>query len=351
MSPVHIPRGFTKAFIAATWWTTCRARIGQPTRRVAGDRDVAADRGHRPRRGRLGHRPLERRCGGDPRSARGDRQRGRRRPADRRDRAQPRAVRAARRRVLGAIVNKVDADAAPDAARHPAPGLARHGIPLLGTLPYRPMLSIRRSRCSWSRCRARSSTRATTSDRVIEHVAIGAMQPRHVLERIGPGRLLIVPGRPRGRHPRDHRRRPSQRACRGVASSSVARPSRFGRRLGRTPSSPASLFTGGYRPGRGSWRRSGSRACSHTSSRQDTYQAASTVHDLLVKTHPRPRPRSPRSGAGRRALDVGQACWTGSTACATGRATRPSPVPTAAEAAIHRVAGLRRVAPTAQRLT
>ncbi len=31
-------------------------------------------------------------------------------------------------------------------------------------------------------------------DRAIEHVAIGAMQPRHVLERIGPGSLLIVPG-------------------------------------------------------------------------------------------------------------------------------------------------------------
>ena len=31
-------------------------------------------------------------------------------------------------------------------------------------------------------------------DRGIEHVAIGAMQPRHVLERIGPGSLLLVPG-------------------------------------------------------------------------------------------------------------------------------------------------------------
>ena len=29
---------------------------------------------------------------------------------------------------------------------------------------------------------------------VIEHVAIGAMQAEHVLERVGPGSLLIVPG-------------------------------------------------------------------------------------------------------------------------------------------------------------
>src|SRR5258705_3278921 len=44
-------------------------------------------------------------------------------------------------RVAGAIVNKVDLDAKPGLARTLERGLARHGVPLLGVLPYRPILS------------------------------------------------------------------------------------------------------------------------------------------------------------------------------------------------------------------
>jgi dethiobiotin synthetase len=44
-------------------------------------------------------------------------------------------------KVAGAIVNKVDLDAKPGLARTLERGLARHGIPLLGVLPYRPILS------------------------------------------------------------------------------------------------------------------------------------------------------------------------------------------------------------------
>ena len=43
--------------------------------------------------------------------------------------------------VAGAIVNKVDLDAKPGIARILERGLAPHGIPLLGVLPYRPILS------------------------------------------------------------------------------------------------------------------------------------------------------------------------------------------------------------------
>ena len=43
--------------------------------------------------------------------------------------------------VAGAIVNKVDLDAQPGSRAILERGLARHGIPLLGVLPYRPILS------------------------------------------------------------------------------------------------------------------------------------------------------------------------------------------------------------------
>ena len=43
--------------------------------------------------------------------------------------------------VAGAIVNKVDMEAQPGIAKVLERGLARHGIPLLGVLPVRPILS------------------------------------------------------------------------------------------------------------------------------------------------------------------------------------------------------------------
>ena len=43
--------------------------------------------------------------------------------------------------VAGAIVNKVDVDEQPGIEKTLRRGLALHGIPLLGVLPYRPILS------------------------------------------------------------------------------------------------------------------------------------------------------------------------------------------------------------------
>jgi hypothetical protein len=53
-------------------------------------------------------------------------------------------------RVAGAIVNKVDLGAKPGLAHALEQGLARHGIPLLGVLPYRPILSNPTRRWSWT---------------------------------------------------------------------------------------------------------------------------------------------------------------------------------------------------------
>ena len=42
--------------------------------------------------------------------------------------------------------------------------------------------------------RGRAICEGPDLDRVIDGVAIGAMEPRHMLERVGPGTLVIVPG-------------------------------------------------------------------------------------------------------------------------------------------------------------
>ena len=98
MSPVHIPRGFTKAYIAGEVVEDLGARIrGRPRARSA-DHDVLLIEG-------TGHAGVGAVIGLSNAAvaamlgrARDHRQRGRRRPADRRDRAQRLAVRAPRRR-------------------------------------------------------------------------------------------------------------------------------------------------------------------------------------------------------------------------------------------------------------
>ena len=195
MSPVHIPRGFTKAYIAGEVVEDLGARI------------VAAHASYRDHEILLiegtGHAGVGAVIGlsnavvaADARDADDHRQRGRRRPADRRDRPQRVAVRArTASQVAGAIVNKVDLDAQPGIADGPrARPRARTG-----------------SRCS-ACCRSGRSSRTRRSamilegvhgetihpgpdlDRVIDGVAIGAMEPGHMLERVGPGTLVIVPG-------------------------------------------------------------------------------------------------------------------------------------------------------------
>ena len=94
----------------------------------------------------------------------------------------------------GAIVNKVDLDAKPGLAKTLEQGLARHGIPLLGVLPYRPILSNPTLAMVLEGVRGETIHPGPDLDQVIGGVAIGAMEPEHMLQRIGPRALVIVPG-------------------------------------------------------------------------------------------------------------------------------------------------------------
>ena len=96
--------------------------------------------------------------------------------------------------VAGAIVNKVDLDAKPGLARTLERGLARHGIPLLGVLPYRPILSNPTLAMVQAGLKGQTIHAGPDLDEVIGGIAIGAMEPEHMLERIGPRSLVIVPG-------------------------------------------------------------------------------------------------------------------------------------------------------------
>ncbi len=167
--------------------------------------------------------------------------------------------------VAGAIVNKVDLDAKPGLARTLDQGLARQGIPLLGVLPYRPILSNPTLAMVLEGVHGETLHPGPDLDQVIGGVAIGAMEPEHMLERIGARSLVIVPG--------DRE---------DVIGAIV------GARLDGDGGDGALglVLSGGYRPSDrviDSIRRADLFA---TLVPEDTYAVASEVHDLLVKTHP-----------------------------------------------------------------
>ena len=191
--------------------------------------------------------------------------------------------------VLGAVVNKVDAREHPTLPDVLRGGLERHGIDLLGTLPYRPILSNPTLSMLIEQLPGEVLNQGDDLDRPIEHVAIGAMQPRHVLERIGPGSLLIVPG---DRQDVIHATLAANRTQRALDREPGLLERLRGRsRFGRSSEDPAvtslagMVFSGGYRPSArelDAIRQSGLFAYLVS---QETYTVASNVHDLLVKTH------------------------------------------------------------------
>ncbi|MDP8904288.1 MAG: AAA family ATPase [Chloroflexota bacterium] len=292
MSPVHIPRGFTKAYIAGRVSDDLPARIRAAHARVSEGRDVVLIEG-------TGHAGVGAVVGlsnadvarmlGAPAVIVSEAGVGR--PID--EIVLNRALFARHGvEVVGAIVNKVDADAHPSLPGVLRDGLARHGIELLGMLPYRPPLSNPTLSMLVEQMPGELLSDGADHEAVIEHVAIGAMQPRHLLERIGPGSLLIVPG------DRSDAIRATLAAVRAVRDSSERRGFiQLGRRpaFARRPSEAGRtdlagiLFTGGYRPRPRDLAHIREAGVFAYLVELDTYAAASAVHDLLVKIHPSDR--------------------------------------------------------------
>jgi uncharacterized protein len=164
--------------------------------------------------------------------------------------------------VAGAIVNKVDFDAQPDITRVLAHGLGRHGIPLLGVLPYRPILSNPTLGMVAEGLGGEVICPGPDQDTVIDGVAIGAMQPEHMLHWVGPGTLVIVPG-------------DREDAVRAIIAA----------RASPQPVGLGLVLTGGYRPSPALIDEIRAADLFSTLVAADTYHVASAVHDLLVKTH------------------------------------------------------------------
>ena len=283
MSPVHIPRGFTKAYIAGDVVEDLGARIVSAHREFR-DHDVLLVEG-------TGHAGVGAVVGlsnavvaamlGAPAVIVSEGGVGR--PID--EIVLNASLFAAHGvPVAGAVVNKVRIAEQPGIATTLERGLARHGIPLLGVLPYRPILSNPTLGMVLQGVRGRVIHPGRDLDRVIDDVAIGAMEPRHMLDRVQPGTLVIVPGD----------REDVILTITTAHLTGAARAEALDRLVGATPGAVEAgpdgaavgmILTGGYEPRPevlAAIRESGMFAASVE---EDTYAVASEVHDLLVKTH------------------------------------------------------------------
>lgn len=168
--------------------------------------------------------------------------------------------------VMGAIVNKVDLDLQPELPRLLEKGLARHGIPLLGVLPYRQILSSPTLAIIEDGLQGETLWPGRDMDAIIGRVSVAAMQPEHVMQRIGDNALVVVPGD----------REDVIEVLTQLWLDGAEHPNRP---LGF-------VLSGGYRPSARVLDLIRKANIFAVLLEGDTYSVAAKVHDLLVKTHP-----------------------------------------------------------------
>ncbi len=97
--------------------------------------------------------------------------------------------------VIGAILNKVEADKVSLIAEYAGLGLKRLGVPLLGVLPVQKMLSAPNLSQIASEIEGRwlNARRGGAKERVTR-VVVGAMTAKGVVDYLQPGVLIITPG-------------------------------------------------------------------------------------------------------------------------------------------------------------
>ena len=97
--------------------------------------------------------------------------------------------------VVGAILNKVEESKMEMVKTYASKGLERHGVPLLGVLPKKSVLSApnlsqiaKETKGDWINGQLHGMKQRIT------RVVIGAMTAKHIIDYLSPGTLIITPG-------------------------------------------------------------------------------------------------------------------------------------------------------------
>ena len=161
--------------------------------------------------------------------------------------------------IIGVIINKVLEDKVDYISDFARRGLKRKGLDLLGVIPHQAMLSQPTMELIREELKAEVLNEPATLHAAVEDVIVGAMGAQNALRFFKRGALLITPG--------DREDILTVACACGEEMAGV-------------------VLTGGLRPGNGALRTVREMRIPVLLARDDSYQVASTVHDLTVKTRP-----------------------------------------------------------------
>jgi BioD-like phosphotransacetylase family protein len=162
--------------------------------------------------------------------------------------------------IIGVIINKVlpeKADYIADFARR---GLKRKGLELLGVIPHQPMLSSPTVESIREELDAEVLNTPPTMHGLIDDVVVGAMSAPNAVRFFKRGVLLITPG-------------DREDILAAAAASEIQKMAGI-------------VLTGGLKPSNGLLRSLREMQIPVLLAQDDSYQVASKVHDLTVKTRP-----------------------------------------------------------------
>ncbi len=166
--------------------------------------------------------------------------------------------------IIGVILNKVHEEKIPEITRFVRGGLKRKGLELLGVLPHEQLLAHPTMDLIRDELRAEMLNRPPSLDALVEDVVVGAMGAQNAIQFFQRGTLLITPG---------------DREDILLAAGAMTSPQGDEAMAGI-------VLTGGLRPGENVLQALQSLPVPVLLVKADSYQVASRVHNLTVKTRP-----------------------------------------------------------------
>jgi BioD-like phosphotransacetylase family protein len=166
--------------------------------------------------------------------------------------------------IIGVIINKVMEEKIPEITQFVRRGLKRKGLELLGVLPHQHILSKPTVGLVREELGAEMLNLPPTMNTLVDDVVVGAMGAQNAMQFFQRGVLLITPG---------------DREDILLAAGATAAPDSADNLAGI-------VLTGGLRPGANVMKALQTLQIPVLLAQADSYQVASKVHDLIVKTRP-----------------------------------------------------------------
>jgi BioD-like phosphotransacetylase family protein len=166
--------------------------------------------------------------------------------------------------IIGVIVNKVIEEKIPEITRFVGRGLKRKGLDLLGVIPHEQILCNPTVDLIREELHAELLNQPPMLDMLVDDVVVGAMGAQNAIQFFKRGTLLITPG---------------DREDIVLAAGATTAPNSEDRLAGI-------VLTGGMRPGASVLKALKTMPVPVMLVQADSYQVASRVHNLTVKTRP-----------------------------------------------------------------